>query len=84
MIKTTLTIKGMHCGMCETHINDTVRRQFPVKKVKADRKKNSAVILSEAPLDEKALKSAIDQTGYTVEAVHSEEYQKHKFSFFKK
>ena len=33
MVKITLEVKGMACGMCESHINDTVRRQFEVKKV---------------------------------------------------
>ena len=28
MVKITLRIEGMACGMCESHINDTVRRQF--------------------------------------------------------
>jgi hypothetical protein len=33
MVKITLTIEGMSCGMCETHINDMVRRQFDIKKI---------------------------------------------------
>ena len=34
MIKTTLTIDGMMCGMCESHMNDVIRKNFTVKKVK--------------------------------------------------
>ena len=33
MYKTTLKIDGMMCGMCESHINDTIRKAAPVKKV---------------------------------------------------
>ena len=34
MIKTTLKIDGMMCGMCESHVNDAIRKAFPaVKKV---------------------------------------------------
>lgn len=33
MVKITLDIEGMACGMCEAHVNDAVRRVFPVKKV---------------------------------------------------
>ena len=33
MIKTTLTIDGMMCGMCESHMNDAIRGAFDVKKV---------------------------------------------------
>ncbi len=33
MVKITLKINGMMCGMCESHINDVIRKTFPVKKV---------------------------------------------------
>ena len=34
MIKTTLKIDGMMCGMCEAHMNDLIRKNFKVKKIK--------------------------------------------------
>ena len=33
MIQITMKIDGMQCGMCESHVNDSIRRAFPVKKV---------------------------------------------------
>ena len=33
MIKTTLKIDGMMCGMCESHMNDVIRKNFKIKKV---------------------------------------------------
>ena len=33
MLKITMGIDGMMCGMCESHINDAIRREFKVKKV---------------------------------------------------
>ena len=33
MTQITIKIDGMMCGMCESHVNDAVRRAFPVKKV---------------------------------------------------
>ena len=33
MIQITIKIDGMQCGMCESHVNDSIRRAFPVKKV---------------------------------------------------
>ena len=33
MIQIVLKIDGMVCGMCEIHINDAIRRAFPVKKL---------------------------------------------------
>ena len=32
MNKITVKIDGMMCGMCESHINDAVRRAFPVRR----------------------------------------------------
>lgn len=32
MIKTTLRIGGMMCGMCEAHVNDAIRAHFNVKR----------------------------------------------------
>ena len=40
MIKTTLKIDGMMCGMCEAHVCDAIRRAIPAaKKVSAARRK---------------------------------------------
>ena len=33
MYETKVKIDGMMCGMCESHINDTIRKAVPVKKV---------------------------------------------------
>ena len=56
MIKTTLEIDGMMCGMCESHINDCLRRNFNVKKVSSSHAKGETVILSETAPDEEMLK----------------------------
>ena len=65
MTRTVVGIDGMACGMCESHVNDTVRRNFHVKSVKASHKKKQAEIISAEPLDEAALRKAIGDTGYT-------------------
>ena len=79
MIKTTIGIEGMMCEMCEAHINDVIRRTFPVKSAKADRRKKRCVVVSEELLDEAALRAAIDATGYQVTTVSSEPYKKKGF-----
>lgn len=76
MIKYIVRIDGMQCGMCEAHVNDAVRKAFPVKKVSSSHGKKQTVILTEHPIDEQALKAAIDSTGYCVLSVTSEPYQK--------
>ena len=82
MIKTTLKIDGMMCGMCESHINDTVRNRFKIKKVTSSHSKGVTEIISENMLDETALKEAIGKTGYKVLEIKTEPYEKKKFSLF--
>ena len=66
MYQTTVGVDGMMCGMCEAHVNDAVRKAFPVKKVTSSHGRGQTVILSEQALDEQAVRSAINATGYTV------------------
>ena len=82
MIKTTLTIDGMMCGMCESHINDTIRQSFNIRKVTSSHTKGVTEIISEKPLDETAVKEAIGKTGYEVLAIKTEPYEKKHFSLF--
>ena len=80
MIKTTLIIDGMMCGMCESHINDTIRQSFKIKKVASSRSKSTTEIISESPLDETVLREAVGKTGYKVLEIKTEPYEKKKFS----
>ena len=65
MIKTTLKIEGMMCGMCEAHISDAIRKAVPsARKVSASRSKKEASFLTEDPVNEDILKKAIEDTGY--------------------
>ncbi|MBE6827291.1 MAG: heavy-metal-associated domain-containing protein [Ruminococcaceae bacterium] len=80
MNRVTVKIDGMMCGMCEAHICDTIRREFPdAKKVSASRKNKEAVFVTEKPVDEAALKKAIETMGYTFVSCSSEEYKKRGF-----
>ena len=65
MEKTIVKIDGMMCSMCEAHINDAIRRNFDVVKVKSNRKKKETIIESKLPLDHNKIKEVIDETGYT-------------------
>ena len=69
-----LEIPDMKCGMCELHIEDTIRKSVKVKKVVANRFKNRATIYSNEPLDIDSLKEAIEMTGYRVLNVEMEEH----------
>lgn len=83
MIKTIIIIEGMMCGHCEAHINDTVRKNFDVKKISSSHKNGTTEIISENQLDEEKLRSAIEADGYKVISLKSESYEKKGFSLFK-
>ena len=65
MITTTVGVDGMMCGMCEAHVNDVIRRNFDVRRVKSNRRRKNCVIVSVEPLDEARLRAVIEKTGYT-------------------
>lgn len=64
MKKVILKIDGMACGMCEAHMNDCIRANFPVKKVTSSYKKGETVLLTEELPNEEALRKVIASTGY--------------------
>lgn len=76
MLKITVHVEGMVCGMCESHVNDAVRRAFPVKKVTSSHSKGQTVILSDNDIDGNALRSAISATGYEVKEITREPYER--------
>ena len=93
MIETTVKIDGMLCSMCESHVNDAVRKACKVKKVtsshvkkvSASHSKGEATIISEDPISEGDIEKALDGSGYTILSVSSKPYEKKKlFSFGKK
>lgn len=76
MTKTTLKIDGMACGMCESHVNDAIRKGLSVKKVTSSHKKGITQIISEGPLDETLVREALAPTGYKLLSMESEPYEK--------
>ncbi|MDE6567573.1 MAG: heavy-metal-associated domain-containing protein [Lachnospiraceae bacterium] len=84
MIKLTVKIEGMVCGMCEAHINEAVRNAFPVKKVTSSHTRKQTVIIAEKGIPEQELKNVIVKAGYDAVSVSSEPYKKKGlFSVFK-
>lgn len=84
MVETILRVDGMMCGMCESHINDVVRKTARVNKVTSSHTKGETVIVSEQPVDVETLKAAIAETGYTVTGVQTRPYEKKGFFSFLK
>lgn len=76
-LKTTLTVDGMMCAMCEAHICDVIRKTVPeAKKVAASHKKGEASFLTESAVDEEKLRAAIAATGYACTLVTTAPYEK--------
>ena len=85
MIKITLNIDGMACGMCEAHINDAIRSAFNPKKVTSSHAKGETVIITDTDVSDEKLKETVEATGYKLISVKKEEYlKKSLFSIFKK
>lgn len=84
MLKITLKIDGMMCGMCEGHINDVIRKNFAVKRVTSSHGKGKTEIITEKPILEEDLRKAIGETGYTLVDMQTEPYEKKRFSLFHK
>ena len=83
MIQTTAHIEGMACPMCESHINEAVRKAFSVRKVSSSHKKGVTEILSDQPLDADTLRGVIAATGYTLRDISSQPYEKKGFFLFR-
>lgn len=84
MIKTTLKIDGMMCGMCESHMNDLIHKNFQVKKVTSSAKDGETVIISDNEIDIPWAKKEIKEIGYELVSYKSEPYEKKRFFHFGK
>ena len=71
-IKYKLEIHGMRCVMCESHINDILRKNFKDIKVKSNHFKNETIIYSKQYLDEEKIKEVIMSTGYELKKIEVE------------
>ena len=73
MIRITVQVDGMMCGMCEAHVNDAIRRALPVKKVPSNYRRKETVILTEQDVPDSAIHAALADTGYLPLGIAREE-----------
>lgn len=76
MLKITVRVEGMACGMCEAHVNEAVRNAFQVKKVTSSHTKKQTTILAEEDIPEQELKSVVAKAGCDAVSVSSEPYER--------
>ncbi len=84
MIKVTVGVDGMMCGMCESHMNDAVRENFKVKRVESSHTKKCTVIISSTDIDEAKMNEVVSALGYKMTSFKKEEYEKKGLFSFKK
>lgn len=64
--KITMKIDGMMCGMCESHVNDAIRSNLNVKKLKTSHSTGLSEFLTNDVVSDESLKEIIEKTGYRV------------------
>lgn len=67
----------MKCGMCETNVNDAVRKVADVKKVRSSRVSGLTEIICDDNADVDKIVSAIKNDGYDVKDVKVSGFEKH-------
>lgn len=85
MVKIILKVDGMKCGMCESHVNDVVRKVADVRKVASSHARGETVVICENDVDDATLRDAIAEQGYVVTGITRQPYEKKgMFSLFKR
>lgn len=55
--------------MCEAHVNDAIRQNFKVKKIRSSHTKGQCELTAEQELDEQKLSAVLQGIGYELQAV---------------
>ncbi|MDO4383806.1 MAG: heavy metal-associated domain-containing protein [Eubacteriales bacterium] len=76
MRKITLKVDGMQCGMCESHMNELIRKNYKVKKVKSSHSTGECTIIAEKDIPRMELQHKLAEIGYKLLDMQSEEYKK--------
>jgi copper ion binding protein len=64
MTTTTYIVTGMTCGHCVTAVTSEVGELAGVSDVAIDLATGTVTVTSEAPLDPRAVRAAVDEAGY--------------------
>ena len=67
-----LTVEGMMCGMCESHVAEALRKVPGVEKASASRSKKEARVVCGEDVADQALLDAVNATGYEASHVRIE------------
>ncbi len=68
-MRKSLSIGGMTCNHCKSHVMEALRKVTGVKSATVDLANKKAVIESDSPVSDEALKAAVAVAGYTVTGI---------------
>lgn len=66
MTETIYTVRGMTCDHCVHAVTSALTQLAGVGTVEVDLDSGRARVISEAPLDERLVRAAVDEAGYEV------------------
>jgi copper chaperone len=66
MSTATYTVVGMTCGHCVTSVTEEVAQVAGVTGVDVDLASGGLTVASDAPVDEDAVRAAVEEAGYEV------------------
>ena len=66
MSTATYTVTGMTCGHCVSAVTEEVSQVPGVTAVAVDLESGGLTVTSEAPVDESAVRAAVEEAGYEV------------------
>ena len=81
MNKYIIGIDGMRCGGCEAHVQDVIRRNFSITKVKASHLRNEVLVFCDHELSENEFNHVFEPTGYKIISFKVEEAVKTLFGW---
>ncbi|MER5256156.1 MULTISPECIES: cation transporter [unclassified Streptomyces] len=68
-VTTVYEVTGMTCGHCEGAVSSEISEIAGVSSVKAVAATGQVTVVSDAPLDEAAVRAAVDEAGYELAGV---------------
>ena len=76
MNKYILKIEGMRCSMCESHVNDAIRKKIDAKKIKSSHAKNETIIITDKDISDDLFYEILKPTGYKLTGIKKEDAKK--------
>ena len=77
MKKYIIKTEGMACSMCEAHMNEMIRNNFPsAKKIASSHQKGETTFITDETVEEEIIKNKVADMGYSFISLESKPYEK--------